>query len=666
MIRLAVEEMLSRIAKGITFEAIAEDGSFSIKVNEYVPYVGMALHAGHHFRDELKAVCLLSDKERWYEEDPATEQFVSALPIVLEGHDSRFEYDLNRPPEHAIHEVAWGKQVWRAPLSKRQKIISLQKHHQFYRVVDALIEGLEKRFGGCLVYDFHSYNYQRWNRETPIFNIGTTCIDATRFRKVIDHWKQSLVAKSFPNIEHVEVAENDVFFGKAYLLNHLTKRFSNTLVLATEVKKIYCDEQTGVLFPQMIDSLRERFKAAILKNASFYINHFLHVKNLGGFKLLSSKLDPAVLRVDRELFHLAKDFEVLGFVNPVNVETEKKRFFHSNFKNNPVFRYKQLNVDPFTFKRALFRLPVEDIKDIGLQRLYKDVINSYADKADLLATLGTEKFLYNSLRYFGEPSEIEVANARFLLYLHDDLPKSSPDVMVGDEQVKQMFEESAEQYGFSCRVEVAPRQVAKALVLNAKKLVKIKKGAQFTMTEARGLVHHEIGVHMVTTINARQQPLKLFRLGLPIYTLTQEGLAVLAEYLSGCLNVKRLRELALRVMAIRLMLEGYDFKKIFAYLMEEGGLLQDEAFYFATRIFRGGGFTKDFLYLKGFHDILSHYRQGKPLDNLLIGKVSLSHIDIIDEMVSRGLIQPPSYKTLAFREPENSASLLSYLVGGIR
>ncbi len=658
--------MLSRIKKGKTFEAMAEDGSFSLKVSDYVPYIGAAIHAGHRFREELKSECLLTEQDRWYEEDPATEQFIAALPIVIEGHDSRFEYDLNRSPEEAIHEVAWGKMVWTKPLSKRQKIASLLKHHNFYKVVDALVEAVEQRFGGCVVYDIHSYNYKRWDREVPVFNIGTEQVDTDRYRKLIDHWKQSLDPKRLPNLEGAEFAENDVFFGRGYFLSHITKGFQNTLVLATEVKKIYCDEETGEVFPQVVDGLRESFKRAVIANASYFVRHFLGQKSLEGFHLLSSRLDPAVLRVDRELFHLAKDFEVLGFVNPVNVETEKKRFFQSNFKNNPVFRYKHLNVDPFQFKRALFRLPVEGIRDIGMQRLYKDVINAYADKADLLATLGTEKFLYNSLRYFGEPTETEVANARFLLYLNDDMPKGAPDVMVGDEEVKAMFEESARQYGFSCRVEVAPRQVAKALVLNAKKLVKIKKGAEFTMTEARGLVHHEIGVHMVTTINARQQPLKIFRLGMPIYTMTQEGLAVLAEYLSGSLNVKRLRELALRVMAIRLMLDGYDFPKVFAYLMEEGGLDQEEAFYFTTRIFRGGGFTKDFLYLKGFHDILSYYRKGNPLDNLLIGKISLSHLDIVDEMVSRGLILPPSYKTMAFRTPENSASLLSYLVGGIK
>ena len=50
------------------------------------------------------------------------------------------------------------------------------------------------------------------------------------------------------------------------------------------------------------------------------------------------------------------------------------------------------------------------------------------------------------------------------------------------------------------------------------------------------LVHHEIGVHMLTTINATLQPLKIWRLGMPANTKTQEGLAVYGEFLSATMD----------------------------------------------------------------------------------------------------------------------------------
>ena len=92
--------MIQRIGKGIAFEAEARDRSFRIKIREYVPYVCTAIHDGGNFRDELKLKTVLSDYERWYEEDPHTADFMSSMPIVLAGQDSRFEHDLNRDPNN--------------------------------------------------------------------------------------------------------------------------------------------------------------------------------------------------------------------------------------------------------------------------------------------------------------------------------------------------------------------------------------------------------------------------------------------------------------------------------------------------------------------------------------------------------------------------------------
>jgi hypothetical protein len=48
--------------------------------------------------------------------------------------------------------------------------------------------------------------------------------------------------------------------------------------------------------------------------------------------------------------------------------------------------------------------------------MYRDTIDTYATKIDLLATVGTENLLYNSLRYYGEPSEDDIQMAHFILY----------------------------------------------------------------------------------------------------------------------------------------------------------------------------------------------------------------------------------------------------------
>ena len=137
MQRLDLEKIIENIESETPFEAVCKDYSFSIKIDSYVHFICAAVHDGHQFRKELWDNCLHSSYDRWYEDDPATKAMVATQPIVIAGMDSRFEYDLNRAPEVAIYEDAWGKQLWKTPLSDEMKSKSLAKHYAFYKVVQA-------------------------------------------------------------------------------------------------------------------------------------------------------------------------------------------------------------------------------------------------------------------------------------------------------------------------------------------------------------------------------------------------------------------------------------------------------------------------------------------------------------------------------------------------
>ncbi len=177
MQKIAIDDILGRIDQKRQFEGVSEDGSFYIKIDEYTPYICTAIHNGHKLRDELIDLCLLSEQERWYEEDPNTLDFISSFPIVLASLDSRYEYDLNRPEQEAIYETAWGKEVWMRPLHNSEREESLRKYKNFYEVLFRLISILEGSFGACLLYDIHSFNYQRLDKSTPLFNVGTKNIN---------------------------------------------------------------------------------------------------------------------------------------------------------------------------------------------------------------------------------------------------------------------------------------------------------------------------------------------------------------------------------------------------------------------------------------------------------------------------------------------------------
>ncbi len=255
MLKLPLADIIANIEAETTFEAVCDDYSFTIKIEHYAPYLCAAIHDGHQFRKSLWSNCLHTEYERWYEEDPCTKQMIASHPIVLAGCDSRFEYDLNRSPETAIYEDAWGKKLWKKPLSEKERKLSLQKHANFYRVVHALVAKLEEIHGKSIIFDMHSYNWKRWNREVPTWNLGTANINTAKYEDFASAWCTKLGAMKLPNGIKSSSKINDTFQGNGFFLKYISSNFKNTLVLATEISKIYCDEYSAIIYPEVVQAV---------------------------------------------------------------------------------------------------------------------------------------------------------------------------------------------------------------------------------------------------------------------------------------------------------------------------------------------------------------------------------------------------------------------------
>jgi uncharacterized protein (TIGR02421 family) len=439
------------------------------------------------------------------------------------------------------------------------------------------------------------------------------------------------------------------------------------LVLATEVAKVYCDEDSGERFPLVVRALSEGFREAMLTHANAFAQKHTTWKSGPSNHMLPPEAHSSVQTIDAKLFALVRDFELLNYVNPTNAPQQKRRFFESRGTVQPDFTYRPIKISPTDMKRQLLRLEVERIHDPLIRRLYEDAIEAYLDKVDLLASLGTSAFKYNSLRYYGQPSEQDLANARFLLHL-PEVESFNPVKRLSVADAKQAFLEGMEAYGFKGKVQVTTKIVADAMVVNAEQKVLIRKGATFRPKELQYLVHHEIGVHMVTTMNARMQPLKLLRIGTAMSTKTQEGLAVLSEYLSGNTTLRRLKELAARVVAVDMMVRGADFVETYRHLTTQVHLKPDDAWTLTTRVYRGGGFTKDHLYLQGFREVVTLWKSGADLSPLLIGKTSMAHYESLSELIQRGVLDAPTYRTMPIMIPqiEKNDPIFEYIVKGIQ
>jgi len=368
-------------------------------------------------------------------------------------------------------------------------------------------------------------------------------------------------------------------------------------------------------------------------------------------------------KLDRDLFELVKDVEILDAVTPLNYKDQRAAFLSNNGNSNPEFVYGAHKLDVFNVKRALFNLPVEELPDEDLVTLYSDIIESYVDKIDQLRSIGTSDFIYDSMRYYGEPSEKDIRNANFILHLPDE-PTANETAPLDSDQIISALENFAQVRGYSYKITPSDTMIANILVSGT--TIKVNRNARISETEMNALTHHEVGVHLVTTLNARNQPLKILSLGCPVNTMTQEGLAILCEYLAGFMDFSRLKVLALRVLAVDSMIREKDFKTTFAMLREEHNASDEIAFTITARVYRGGGFTKDYLYLQGLHQMLNAYETREDFNNLLGGKVSIDYLDLITRLIDKRILSKPKFISPAIAMPATTDPVHQFIAHAIK
>lgn len=366
--------------------------------------------------------------------------------------------------------------------------------------------------------------------------------------------------------------------------------------------------------------------------------------------------------IDQPLHALVRNINILEAVTPLNYAQQKALFFKQHYSALPSFVYRESAISPFSLKRSLFNLPLEKIQDADLQQLYLAVIDSYVDKIDQFKSIGSDEFLYDSMRYYGEPSEKDIRNAQFILHLPEQ--PGDEGEMLDAFAIRDILTAMVDKENYTWEMQFDDTMIAKALVSGTR--VRLNSKAKVSTTDAHALAHHELGVHLLTSLNSNRQPLRILSLGCPMNTMTQEGLAILSEYLSGNLTLQRLKVLALRVIAVKSMIEDKDFRSTFLILKEKYGVDDELAYTITARVYRGGGYTKDYLYLKGFSLVLNAYEQEENFNNLLAGKTSLEFLPLITRLIDKQLLAAPHFITPAFRAPKVNSAVENFITHAIK
>lgn len=376
---------------------------------------------------------------------------------------------------------------------------------------------------------------------------------------------------------------------------------------------------------------------------------------------------PNLYKIDASLNKLVKKIELLNYINPTNIEQEKRNFFSSKYNINPQFKYRKIDFNAHRLQQALFSQDIDSIEDEQTRNFYRDVIYDYSGLIQCIETIGEgKKFYFNALKSFGTPTEKDVDNARFILHFADEEYDQEMFPVFNVNQAIEYFQEFSKKHDFDFEIKLSNKISAAAMVQNNTQVLLLKKNHRFSANQLKVLANHEIGVHMVTTFNGLNQSLKIFHNGFPRNVETQEGLAVFSEYMSGCLTLYRLKELSYRVMAADSLHKGYNFCDTFDLLHNQYKLNREESYNITLRAHRGGGFTKDYMYLTGLKKIYDHYKKGGDLDTMLHGKVSMEQCDMIRTWQQEGLAKELKHSNDAFLQNNNENPRLDFILENLK
>ena len=86
------------------------------------------------------------------------------------------------------------------------------------------------------------------------------------------------------------------------------------------------------------------------------------------------------------------------------------------------------------------------------------------------------------------------------------------------------------------------------------------------------------------------------------------------------------------------------FEETFNHLLSEYDFPRRALFEMVARVYRGGGFTKDSVYLRGLVETLRLIPLQEDFDGVFAGKIGFHHIPLIRELQSRSVLMPAPFR----------------------
>ena len=414
------------------------------------------------------------------------------------------------------------------------------------------------------------------------------------------------------------------------------------LLIGLEIRPFYINPKTGTPYPLLLRKLARELSKALHRTFFEFVRVQTNLE-VSHFHMLGRRLLTHPAReIDNKLAQIDDSFRFLQLVTPINIQEAWLYFKSNHFKKKPLFHYRLMSEDPEILKRELYNLSIDRVEDPTLEFMFREKRSELDKMLTLLTERGKPEFMPGSMQYYGPLEEPVIKLAENLLDTIPPNSENSEKSMISPEDFAVLARKEIDYYRSQYEqidAEVCVQDdIAGLLVSNGN--LHIGTDANISSARSEALIQHEVGTHILTYYNGRAQPLKLLYCGMPRYEELQEGLAVLSEYLVGGLSAGRLRLLAARVITVQAIIRGAGFVETFHILHEDHGFDARQAFTITMRVYRGGGLTKDAIYLKGLTRVLKWLEDGNELEPLLIGKIREDYLPLINELLYRRILRP--------------------------
>ncbi|WP_375263838.1 tyrosine/phenylalanine carboxypeptidase domain-containing protein [Palleronia sp.] len=354
-------------------------------------------------------------------------------------------------------------------------------------------------------------------------------------------------------------------------------------------------------------------------------------------------LDPIARQADDTFFDIETRIDWLAALSPTGNHERWEKFVQSGFRRAPPLTYPPHEADFDALREQLLKPDLDHVEHPLIELLLREKRSELQRQIDLVALREQDGFVHASIALFGSPDPVLMGHAKSILDtvpLEDEIanPVGAADIAKAALAARTAYRKADPSFDFGMLIEA---DINSALMVNHGDLW-IDSDTLVAEARVAALIAHEVGTHVVTRHNGRRQPLRQLETGLPDYDELQEGLATLAEWLVGSLPPQRLRVLAARVIAADMAINGETLEQIFGCLHDEHSIPPHTAFDTAVRAKRGGGLTKDAVYLSGLVDLLAWLSQGNDIESLFAGKFALSQFKTITELTEEGVLLPPA------------------------